>query len=476
VRSGEVHALLGPNGSGKSTLIKVLAGFHTPDAGAEIFIGGKPFSGGSAKDSYDRGLRFIHQDLALIDSLTVEENFRLYSGGNQHWQWLSARAEQRKVQKVLDTHGVDVDAGQLVGTLSASQRAIVAIVRAAESVTSSNCLLVLDEPTAALPKDEVSDLFRIIERLKAAGTTMIYVSHRMPEVLQIADRATVLRDGATVAVAETADLDLPSLIELVVGNGAARHEVEEHHVRPSGSTCLAVRGLRGGVVRDVTFDVREGEILGVTGVLGSGYEQVLSLLFGAKQPTAGSVEVRGEESIGWSIGRRISEGIAYAPADRKRLGSMPEWTLRENVTLPRPPSQSALRWMQKGHEKRDSRVWLERVGVEPPQPEKLFATMSGGNQQKLVIGRWLRVDAKMLLLEEPTNGVDAGAKTSIYELLNEATAAGAAVVMSSSDIEELVLVCDRVLVVGDGVIKNELTRGQLSDASLNAAVVNASHG
>jgi ribose transport system ATP-binding protein len=476
VRRGEVHALLGPNGSGKSTLIKILAGFHTPDHGAEIFIRGEPFSGGSATESYARGLRFIHQDLALIDSLTVEENFRLYSGPQQRSPWLSARAEQRKVQKVLDGYGVDVDAGQLVGSLSASHRSIVAIVRAAESVTSSHCVLVLDEPTAALPKDEVGDLFRIIERLKAAGTTMIYVSHRMPEVLQIADRVTVLRDGATAAVAEVSDLDLPALVELVVGDEGARHEVEAHHGQPSGSTCLAVRGLRGGVVSDVTFEVREGEIVGVTGVLGSGYEQVLGLLFGARQPSAGSVAVGGAESIGWSIGRRISEGMAYAPADRKRLGSMPEWTLRENVTLPRPPAQSALRWMQKRHEQRDSRVWLERMGVQPPQPEKLFATMSGGNQQKLVIGRWLRVGAKVLLLEEPTNGVDAAAKNSIYELLNESTAAGAAVVMSSSDIEELVLVCDRVLVMGDGVIKNELTHGQLTDASLNAAVVNASHG
>jgi ribose transport system ATP-binding protein len=297
----------------------------------------------------------------------------------------------------------------------------------------------------------------------------------MPEVLQIADRATVLRDGATVAVAETKDLDLAALVDLVVGNAAARHEVEEHHVRAAGSTCLEISGLRGGRVRDATFQVREGEILGITGVLGSGYDELLALVFGAKKPGSGSILLRGEESIGWTIGRRIAAGVAYAPADRKRLGSMPEWTLRENVTLPRPPSQSALRWMRKRHEQRDARVWLERMGVEPPQPEKLFATMSGGNQQKLVIGRWLRLDTKVMLLEEPTNGVDAAAKTAIYELLNKSTAAGAAVIMSSSDIEELVLVCDRVLVVGDGLIKNELNRGQLTDASLNAAVVNASH-
>jgi ribose transport system ATP-binding protein len=475
VRSGEVHALLGPNGCGKSTMIKVLAGFHAPDPGVEILVGGEPFKGGSAQESQDLGLRFVHQDLALIDSLTVEENFRLTNGGGQGWRWLSTRAEQRRVQAVLDKHGVAVGAGQLVSELSASQKSIVAIVRAIESVTGANSVLVLDEPTAALPKEEVGDLFRIIERLKAAGTTMIYVSHRMPEVLQIADRVTVLRDGVTVAVAETADLDLVSLVDLVVGNQAARHEVAAHHVRAFGPVCLEARGLRGGRVRDATFEVREGEILGITGVLGSGYDQLLALVFGAEKPAAGSILIRGEESTDWSIGRRIAEGVSYAPADRKRLGSMPEWTLRENVTLPRPPSQSAFRWMRKRFEQRDSRVWLERMGVEPPQPEKLFATMSGGNQQKLVIGRWLRTGTRVMLLEEPTNGVDAAAKTAIYELLNQSTAAGAAVIMSSSDIEELVLVCDRVLVVGDGVIKNELTRSQLTDASLNAAVVSASH-
>jgi ribose transport system ATP-binding protein len=268
---------------------------------------------------------------------------------------------------------------------------------------------------------------------------------------------------------------LVTLVDLVVGNQAARNEVEAHHVRAFGPTCLEVRGLRGGRVRDATFRVREGEILGVTGVLGSGYDQLLALVFGAQKPASGSILIRGEESTDWGIGRRIVEGVSYAPADRKRLGSMPEWTLRENITLPRPPSQSALRWMRKGYEQRDSRVWLERMGVDPPQPEKLFATMSGGNQQKLVIGRWLRTGTKVMLLEEPTNGVDAGAKTAIYELLNQSTVAGAAVIMSSSDIEELVLVCDRVLVVGDGVIKYELTRSQLTEVALNAAVVNAHH-
>jgi ribose transport system ATP-binding protein len=475
VRRGEVHALLGPNGSGKSTMIKVLAGFHVPDAGSEIYVDGEPFKGGVAQESRDAGLRFVHQDLGLIESLTVEENFRLVTDGKLGWRWISDRAEQRKVQAILDSYGATVGAGQLVSELSASQKSIVAIIRATESVNGTKSVLVLDEPTAALPKEEVGDLFRIIDRLKAAGTTMIYVSHRMPEVLQIADRVTVLRDGATVAVAETDELDLAKLVDLVVGNQAARHDVESHHVRDYGPPCLEVRGLRGGRVRDATFHLRKGEILGVTGVLGSGYDQILALVFGAQNPAAGSVLIHGEESVGWRIDRRINKGVAYAPADRKRQGSMPEWTLRENVTLPRPPSESALRWMRKKFEQRDASAWLERMGVDPPRAEKLFATMSGGNQQKVVIGRWLRMGTTVMLLEEPTNGVDAAAKTAIYELLNKSTAQGAAVIMSSSDVEELVLVCDRVLVVGDGVIKEELAHDHMTDASLNAAIVNASH-
>jgi ribose transport system ATP-binding protein len=400
VRRGEVHALLGPNGSGKSTMIKVLAGFHAPDPGADILIGGQPFQGGAAQESYDLGLRFIHQDLALIDSQTVEENFRLAGGEENRAWWLSARVEQRKVQAVLDNYGVDIEASQLVGELSASQKSILAIVRAAEAATSSRCVLVLDEPTAALPKEEVSDLFRIIERLKAAGTTMIYVTHRMPEVLQIADRITVLRDGVTAATADSAGLVLSQLIEMVVGVDPSREQVEARQGGPLGDECLKVAGLKGSLVDDVTFNLREGEILGVTGVLGSGYEEILSLTFGAKRPRAGSVKVRGKESIRWSVKRRVANGMGFAPADRKRLGSMPEWTLRENVTLAKPPSQSVLQWMSKRHEQKDSAVWLERMGVDRPHPERLFATMSGGNQQKVVIGRWLRVGAKLLLLDE----------------------------------------------------------------------------
>ncbi|MCU1513112.1 MAG: D-ribose transporter ATP-binding protein [Microbacteriaceae bacterium] len=470
VRRGEVHALLGVNGSGKSTLIKVLAGFHRPDPGAEIMLGGEPHEAGSASAAHAAGLRFIHQDLGLIDTLTVEENFSL--GTKSGRGWLSDRREQKRVQAILDRYEVDIDAKSLALELSPTHRSILAILRAVEDQMGSDGIVVLDEPTAALPRDEVHQLFRIIKRLKATGVTIVYVSHRMPEILEIADRVTVLRDGRTVATAEAADLTLDSLVKLVLGfdlKALSRTAADAE----LGDVQLSVTGLTGDVVEDFDLEARAGEVIGVTGLLGSGYEDVLGLVFGAAKPYSGSIRLGGLDVTGEDQAHRIANGLAYAPADRKHLGSMPEWSVRENLTLPDPPSHRFMGWMTKRREVAETLEWIEKMDVVPVETEKVFATLSGGNQQKVVMGRWLRMQAKAIMLDEPTNGVDASAKRAIHLALREAAANGAAVIVSSSDIEELVQVCDRVLVMGDGRIRAQLVKGELTDDALNTAVMTA---
>lgn len=470
VRPGEIHALLGTNGSGKSTMIKVLSGFHKPDPGACIEIAGRPLTTGSPDESHAAGLRFIHQDLGLIDTLTVEENFNLTSSVSR--RWVSPRREESRVASVFAEYDVHVDPAAVVATLSPTAKAIVAIIRAVEDRPDSGGIVVLDEPTAALPKDEVHQLFRIIKRLKEDGTTIVYVSHRMPEILEIADRVTVLRDGRTVARAEVRDHDLDSLIQLVLGY-ELRHDDVERLSAQAGPALLRISGLVGPGVQGFDLEARAGEVVGVTGLLGSGYEQVLGLAFGALDPTDGAIVLDGEDITKTDPLDRIRRGLAYAPADRRRFGSISEWTLRENLTLPAPPWAGFLRWMSKRTESADADGWLARMGVVPADPNRMFATMSGGNQQKIVMGRWLRAASNVLLLDEPTNGVDAAAKRAIHEALRASAANGAAVVVSSSDIEELIQVCDRVLVMGDGVVREEFGQGELTDDALNSAVMSA---
>jgi len=470
VRRGEVHALLGVNGSGKSTLIKVLAGFHRPDPGSSIEVGGMPLDPGSASASRAAGLRFIHQDLGLIDTLTVEENFNLSGHGVKGW--LSDRRERRRVQDILDGYEVEISASALAVELSPTHRSILAILRAVEDDMGSDGIVVLDEPTAALPRDEVHHLFRIIERLKATGVTIVYVSHRMPEILEIADRVTVLRDGRTTAEAEVAGLDLDSLVKLVLGYDLREFENRKQDVQ-TGAVQLSISGLEGDVVKDFGLEARAGEVVGVTGLLGSGYEDVLGLVFGAIKPRRGTVVLDGRDVSDQDQGTRILGGLAYAPADRRHFGSMPQWNVRENLTLPSPPVRGIARWMSKRHEVSETLEWIRRMDVIPVETEKVFATLSGGNQQKIVMGRWLRMRARAIMLDEPTNGVDASAKRAIHVALREAAAGGAAVVISSSDIEELVQVCDRVLVMGDGRVRIELGFDELTDDSLNSAVMTA---
>lgn len=459
LRSGEVHALLGPNGSGKSTLIKILAGYHEAEPGAEARLFGEPFSLGSHNTEHP--IRFIHQDLGLVSELDVVDNLALGAGYARRW-WLSTRTERKHAVAKLAATGISVDVSQPVGSLSQAMQTMLAVVRAVESGLGRHGLLVLDEPTASLPPHEVNVLFELVRELQRQGGTILYVTHRLAEVFEIADRVTVLRDGKRVATTDVERLDHDSLVELIVGRELLAMSNEDNPPVDQAQVRLDVRGLAGAGVSSFNLTACKGEIIGISGLVGSGYEDVLRLIFDGSERHDGAVTVDGHALSACGPNESIAAGLAYASSDRKRLSAITAWTVRENVTLPLIRTRGALRWLSDRHEARDARMWIERLNVTPTDPQKPFAALSGGNQQKVVLARWLRCGAGVFLLEEPTNGVDIGAKRAIYEALRQVAADGATVVLTSQDVEELTGVCDRVVVLRNGRVGAVLSGLQLT--------------
>lgn len=458
LRPGEIHALLGHNGSGKSTLIKILAGYHHPEHGAIATRNGEPFHLGSAAAASDAGLRFIHQDLGVIDELDAAENLRLGQAYQGKW-WVSDRDERKAAAEALAAYGVHLDPGIPIGRLRAADRAMIAIVRALYS-GQKNGVIVLDEATASLPTEECDLLFDLVKRARDSGASIIWVTHKLREVFNLADRVTVLRDGRKVATVPVSTLSEPQLVEMITG----RHleSLQSVAATPSSETVLDVRGLSGPGVANASLSVHAGQIVGVTGLNGSGFDDLVHLIFGSATRSAGEIRVR--DSLlpqAHSPAQSIEAGLAFAPADRKALSGIQAWALRENITLPqlRP---GPLGWLSSRMERKDVVEWLGRLNVVPADPEVPLSSLSGGNQQKVVIARWLRCGAQVFLFEEPTAGVDVGAKAAIYEHLAAAVAAGAAVVIASSDIDDVVAVSDRVIVMREGRMVADLSGDALT--------------
>ena len=452
LRRGEVHALLGQNGSGKSTLIKVLAGVYQPDPGAEAEVNGTPLALGSAVAAHHAGLRFIHQDLGLVPTMDVVDNLALGQRYQARW-WLSSRREEAAARGLLADLDAGIDVTALVGSLSAAERTIVAVARALRGGVSSSGVLVLDEPTASLPAAETGRLFRLLRTVAARGTAVLYVTHRISEVFELADWVTVLRDGRGVLSAPVSDVTHDLLVERIVGRPLAEFYPEPPS--PESDDALAADGLAAARLRELSFTVRRGEIVGVAGISGSGREDVAPAMTGAIAWTRGRLAVGGRVIDSLDPATAIGLGIAYLPHDRKLHSAIPSFTVRENLTLPRLRA-GRCGWLSLRRERADAQQWLDRLSVRPADTERVFATLSGGNQQKVVLARWMRCGARVFVLDEPTQGVDVGAKTMIYEALTDAARRGAAVVVASSDGEELARLCDRVIVLRDGRAEAEL--------------------
>ena len=457
VRPGEIHALVGQNGSGKSTLIKILAGYETPDPGASASIGDEPLELGAPDAAAAARLCFVHQDLGLIESMSVMENIALYSGyatgAGHRIRW---RDERERARSALAVVGSTVDVRANVGDLPPAQRTAVAIARALTLAQDGGRFIILDEPTASLSRAEAERLFELVRGLAGRGLGVVLVSHHLDEVLGVADRVTVLRDGVRIATVDAATLDRHALAELIVGR-----QVEPHvsSARDTGiDAALVARALRGKALNGIDIEVAPGEILGVAGIVGSGRDELAPLLFGI-QPRYGEVRVGDAKLRIGSPEEAIAAGLALVPADRTRDGLVLDMTVRENITLGNLRPYWRRAWMRSRDERADTLRWIERLQIQPRRPEAPVHTLSGGNQQKVLLAKWLRLDPSVLILDEPTQGVDVGAKVEIYGAVERAAAAGVAVVVSSSDPDELALLCDRVLVLRRGEVVARLEAG-----------------
>jgi ribose transport system ATP-binding protein len=456
VRAGEIHALVGQNGSGKSTLIKILAGFHHPDHGATGRIKGAAFRLGDAAAAHAAGLRFVHQDLGLVDSLDLVDNLALgfgyVTGLGGRIRWRKQRAAARQALARIWTG--DVQVTRPVSHLSAFEKTALAIVRAVQDWEENVCLLVLDEPTATMPKPEVDKLFALIRRVAAAGIGVVLVSHHLDEVFAVADQVTVLRDGHSAGTRQVADLTRADLVQLMTGGvvDVAPHSAAEH----AGEVVLSVRGLGGRVLRDFDVDVHRGEVLGIAGLNGSGRDEVCELIFGGRA-RSGAVAVNGKDLPPSRPDIAISRGLSLVPADRHGAGLILSESVRENLTLADlKPFWRGWR-LSASRERSVTRHWIDRLSIRTSSVEAVVESLSGGNQQKVVMGKWLRTDPALLLLDEPTQGVDVGAQAELHRLLRAAADGGSAVVLCSSDERELSHTCDRVVVLCDGLVEAELT-------------------
>ena len=465
VRPGEVVAVLGHNGSGKSTLVKILAGVYQADPGALVEVRdakGELVAGPAAREE----LHFIHQDLGLADILTTVENLGLgQPARGRGFAPVRGAAERRRARQLIARFGASFDVTVPVGRLSPAQRAIVAIARALDGWTRPDNVLVLDEPTTALHGDEVQVLFEAIRRVASSGAGVVFISHRLDEVLALADRVIVLRDGRVVAEEPVSRLDHGAMVTLIAGREIADTTTASRE--PAGEPVLAVTGISGAELHDFSLTLRAGEIVGIGGILGSGREQLGPLLFGVQHRSGGLVAVAGAELVPDDTVAAIESGMAYVPADRRRSGAVMEMSVRENLTLPLlRPLRRALGRLDGRAERAETRSWMATVGLRPPDPEQRLKLFSGGNQQKIVLAKWLRVRPRVLLLDEPTQGVDVGAKAAIYELILAARRDGTGVLLCSSDTKELVSLCDRVLVLREGRVASEIPRESLTEERL----------
>lgn len=461
VAYGEVHALVGQNGSGKSTLIKVLSGYHQPDPGAEAELDGRPFQLGSTHAARAAGLRFVHQDLALVHQLSILDNMMLgrpYPVGRAgQIRW---RVAAERVSSYLHQVGVEADPRLPVGSLSLSERSAVAIARALSDTGRGRLLLVLDEPTAALPSDDVGRLLEAVGRLRADGHGVLLVSHHLGEVLDIADRITVLRDGRVVASVPRASVDQRRLTELIVGHSAVPDAVT-HGAAPdrrAHEPVLSVRQLRGGRIHGLDFDVRTGEIVGVAGITGSGRESLASLVVGGL-PHDGDVEVGGRRLRPGQPQRVLAAGAAGVPGERARFGVFPNLGVRANMTISLLGRHRRWGRISRERERREVEEWIDLLGVVTQGPDAPIQSLSGGNQQKVLVARALRTRPKVLVLDDPTQGIDVGARSQIHEIIQRCAADGIGVLLVSTDSDELARLSDRILILADGRCARILERG-----------------
>jgi ribose transport system ATP-binding protein len=461
IRAGEVHCILGQNGAGKSTLIKTLSGAHSPDGGT-ITWRGEQVSIASPVAALDLGIATMYQELDVVDGLSIAENIFL---GHEHATGgvLKVAEANRRARELMTRlgHG-DLPPGREVGSLSAANKQIVSMARALSRDTR---LIIMDEPSAVLDSEEVKNLFRVVRELTSSGIAVAYISHRLEEIRQIGDRITVIKDGASMAsglrVAETPTAEL---IRLMTGRSVANVFPPRAEVPSEAPEVLAVEGLGVlGIFSDVSFRLRAGEILGLAGLVGSGRSEILETIYGARRSSSGSVTVGGAPLRRGSVPDAVNAGIGLSPEERKSQGLLLEEPVYRNVTLSTFARFARWSLLNERGERSAARTQIEALELRPANPDRPTRTLSGGNQQKILLARWLVHGTRVLLLDEPTRGVDVGARAEIYALIRRLAAAGTAIVLVSSEIEEVLGLADRVLVIADGRVLSTADAGELTE-------------
>ncbi|SKA94908.1 sugar ABC transporter ATP-binding protein [Sporosarcina newyorkensis] len=458
VKKGEIHALMGENGAGKSTMMKILTGIYSRDAG-EVWVKGEKVEFKNAKEAEEAGIAVIHQELNILPDLTVAENF--YLGNEQTFGKsgiLKTKEMNRQAEEILSKLGLDIDARTVTRELSVGKQQIIEIAKA---VSSNAEVIIMDEPTAALTDREIETLFATVRSLQAQGVSFVYISHRMEEIFAMCDRITILRDGQYVGVRKIKETTFEEIVQMMVGRELGERFPKRSH--DIGDVKMKVEGLtHDGFFEDVSFEVRKGEILGIAGLMGAGRTEVIQSIFGYRKLTSGQIFIDGKPVTISNPLQAKKLGIGYVTEDRKSEGLILDFSVRDNMSLTNFDriSQSAI--IRKGKENALYDMMSKRLRVRTSGPEQAVKSLSGGNQQKVVIAKWLGIEPDILFLDEPTRGVDVGAKKEIYSIINELAERGVAIVMISSELPEVIGMADRVLVMHEGQLMADIPKEDMT--------------
>jgi len=462
---GEVHALMGENGAGKSTLMKVLGGIHQPDEG-KIIVGEQPVVMSGPLDAKAKGIVFIHQELSLADELSVAENIYLGELPRKRFGLLDRAELDARTNAILKRLKVGFDAKTRVGDLSIANQQMVEIARA---LTVDAKAVIFDEPTASLTDAEKTVLFEVIADLQTQGVGIVYISHRMEEIFKITDRISVLRDGQYQGTLKTAETDEEGVTQMMIGRKLDLSRLESHH--ELGAVALEVRGLScGHLFEDVSFTVRSGEVVGFYGLVGAGRTEIAETLFGLRDPSAGTIHLNGEEVRISSPTDAISRGISLVPEDRKSQGLVLGMNCRDNMTLPQVGDLKSGPFVAEGAEVAIFDQYRDKLDIRTPGWKQTVGNLSGGNQQKIVIGKWLSMHPSVLIVDEPTRGIDVGSKAEIHNLIRALAAQGYAVIVISSEMPEVLHVSDRIVAMYSGRVMRTFTSEEVTEENLIQAI------
>lgn len=461
IKEGHVHALVGENGAGKSTLIKILAGIYTKYDG-EIWLQGEKVSFSTPNEAKLKGISVVHQELKLSEPLSIAENIFLGKPLRTRMGLVDWKAMNRKAQEMVDELNVKLDVTKPVETLTVAQKQIVEICK---SIVSECKILIMDEPSATLTNNELEVLFGIIAKLKANGVTIIYISHRMEEVFSLSDELSVLRDGKHIATVETKDIDKDALVNMMVGR-EVNVDYPKSGVKP-GEVILKVENLtRKGVFENISFELRKGEILGIAGLVGAGRTELMRGVLGIDKVDSGNVYLRGKKVNYKKFQDAIADGFGLIPEDRKQQGSTQIFTVKSNVCMTDYGKISSAGIVDDKKELQFAEEYVEKLRVATPSVDTEVQYLSGGNQQKVVIAKWLYRDSEILVMDEPTRGIDVGAKREIYDLICELVRQGKTVIVISSELPEVIGVSDRIIVLHEGRLSGELSSAEATQEKI----------